>query len=183
MKYLPLLAVPFLMIGCATSPHTYAPPSNAKLQASTGRLSKAVDQSHQSARKAQATVSSASKKAKAVREETKKIKNLPTDFVQHLSDLEAELERAQKQQTELEQHLQEADAAKAQVEQDKAAYYKEAQRLADDATKENSKAVKAEKSLSWYRWHFWASWIVLGAGVIACIVFAVARFAGKFTFP
>lgn len=177
MKYLPLLA--FLFIGCAIQPHTYSPPSNAKLQASTGRLSKAVDQSHVSAKKAQATVSSASKKAKAVQEETKKIKNLPPDFVQHLSDLEAELEQAQKQQTELEQHLQEADAAKAQVEQDKAAYYKEAQKLADSATQERNYRIEAEKKVSYYRWHSWLFRIGSVIGVVVIIAVAGLWLTGK----
>ena len=36
-----------------------------------------------------------------------------------------------------------------------------------------------EKKLSWYRWHWWGSWIALGAGVIACGLLALLKFTGR----
>lgn len=38
----------------------------------------------------------------------------------------------------------------------------------------------AMKSLWWYRLHWWGAWIMLGIGVLLCIVLAVAKFAGRF---
>ncbi len=56
-----------------------------------------------------------------------------------------------------------------------------AQKLADNATDERNSRIKAEKNLSWYRWHWWGSWIVLGAGVIACIILAVIKWGAKWS--
>ena len=36
-----------------------------------------------------------------------------------------------------------------------------------------------KKKLWWYRLHWWGSWIVLGLGVVACVVVAILKFTGK----
>lgn len=38
----------------------------------------------------------------------------------------------------------------------------------------------AMKTLWWYRLHWWGAWIMLGIGVLLCIVLAIAKFAGRF---
>lgn len=76
-------------------------------------------------------------------------------------------------------HLVETDAREAELEQKQREYYENAQKLADKATDENAHRIKAEKKLSWYRWHFWGSWIALGSGVIACAVAAFLKWGTK----
>lgn len=175
-----LSAFAFLLLcSCATRPKTYLPPDSTKLKASTTRVSTAVAAAHASANKARATVSSASAMAKHAKTEVAKIKNVPAALVQEVSDLDVKLTEAQTQQTELENHLREADVARAQVEKDKNDYFNAAQSLANDATNERNARIKAEKSLSWYRWHWWGSWIALGLGIVACGVFAFLKFTGR----
>lgn len=164
---------------CATAPRTYQPPSPAKINASTARVAHAVDAAHASARSAQAKVNDARKRAKLAREEAAKVKDLPPIVTKAINDLGAELEDATKLQMELEIHLKEADTAKAQVEKDKADYFAQAQKLADAASDERTKRIADEKKLSWYRWHWYGSWIALGLGVVACLVFAFLKFTGR----
>ena len=38
---------------------------------------------------------------------------------------------------------------------------------------------KAKKSLSWYRWHWWGSWVIFGLGIVACAIFAFLKFTGR----
>jgi hypothetical protein len=38
---------------------------------------------------------------------------------------------------------------------------------------------KAEKSLWWYRLHWWGAWIALGTGVIAICIVAFLKFTGR----
>jgi hypothetical protein len=37
----------------------------------------------------------------------------------------------------------------------------------------------AEKSLWWYRLHWWGAWIALGTGVLACGILAFLKFTGR----
>lgn len=148
---LTLLASSLFLCSCATAPRTYRPPDSTRLKASTQRLSKAVDSSHASARKAQASVNESAKRLKEVKAETAKIKNLPASVVESISALAASITQAQTDQVLLEQHLTEADKAKAEVEQDKTDYFAAAGKLAADATNDNhrSLAVEAEVNKYW----------------------------------
>lgn len=38
---------------------------------------------------------------------------------------------------------------------------------------------KADTALNWYRLHWWGSWIMLGLGVLACLVVAFLKFTGR----
>lgn len=172
-----------LLCSCATTHKTYLPPDSAKLQASTHRVAAAVDKAHVAARKAQSGVIEASVLAKRARSELAKVKNVPVSVLDEIVVLEVKLDEIARTQKELENHLAEADAAKAQVEKDKLDYFAAAQTLADKATEERERRIKVEKSLSWYRWHWWLSWAVAGIGVIICIIIAVVKFAAKLRFP
>lgn len=178
-----LLILPLFLVGCATQPKTYLPPSNAKLNTSTGKLSKEVESAHVSAKKAQKDVSQASTLVKHAKAEVAKIKNVPLAVTQEINDLQTQLDQAQKDQSELEQHLAEADQARAQVEKDKADYYEQAQKLADAATTERNDRIKAEGRLHWYRVHWILTWGLFALGLILSVVFFVAKFAGKLPFP
>lgn len=172
-----LFLIPLLCLSaCATRPHTYAPPNPGKLIQSTGRVSVAVDRAHQHAREAKTKVEEATTITGQVKEEAGKIKDVPPQLLERIDALESKLGEASAAQGSLEKDLQEADQAKKQVETDKTEYFAAAQKLADSASKERDQRITVEKKLSWYRWHFWLSWIVLGLGVVACIVFALIKF-------
>lgn len=125
--------------------HTYRPPDPTKLNASTARLSKAVNDAHATARKAQGEVDAAAKKAKEVEAETRKLKDVPPTVFAGLADLQTQLRQAQTDQILLEAHFKEADAAKAQVEADKTAYFAAAKTLADKATKESAQRAALQR--------------------------------------
>jgi septal ring factor EnvC (AmiA/AmiB activator) len=177
------LILAFSMFGCATRPRTYVAPDSSRLEASTTKVAVAVAKAHTAAQKAQQNVSDASKEAKEIREETAKIENVPQSLVVKVNDLDGKLDEALSNHAELTARLEEADQAKADVEKDKADYIQRADALAQQATSENSSRVADEKKLSWYRWHWWGSWIVLGAGVVLCVVLGIAKFVAKMYFP
>jgi seryl-tRNA synthetase len=167
------------MCSCATRPHTYQAPSPAHLSASTGRLNQAVTKAHDYARKAQGSVSDAAAMVKEVRDETAKLKEVPPTLIAKVNDLEQKLNEASNEQALLEVSLREADLAKVQVEKDKAEYFASAKKLADNATAENGARIKAEKALSWYRWHSWLLRIGAAVAVLVIIVLAFLWFTGR----
>lgn len=173
------LAAATLLTSCATRPHVYAPPNPSKLKASTTRVSVAVDRAHVHAREAKTKVDEASQIAKEVGEETRALQNVPVTLLQRQNDLERKLDESSLAQAALEKDLVEATLAKAQVEKDKTDYFAAAQKLADSASEERVQRVSVEKKLSWYRWHWFGSWIVLGLGVLAIIVLAFLKFTGR----
>lgn len=180
IKTLTLLSTVALCVGgCATHPKTYHPPDPARLNASTARVAKAVESAHAHAKSAQQNVKNASETAKAVREEVKALPDVPVTLSEKINTLESQLALATKDQIILEADLTTANTAKAQVEKDKADYFVAGQKLADDASAERDQRIAVEKKLSWYRWHWWGSWIVLGLGVLACGVFAFLKFTGR----
>jgi chromosome segregation ATPase len=142
-------------------------------------VSTAVTNAHQHAKEAQGKVVEASVLAKQVQTEAAALKDAPPTLVAKVNELEGKLNETTQSQTKLESDLQEADKAKAQVEKDKTDYFDSAQKLADAASQEREKRIKAESSLHWYRMHWWGAWIVFGLGILACIVLAVLKFTGK----
>lgn len=175
-----LLLIPVLcLVSCATRPHTYAPPSSSKLKASTQRVFVAVNKAHVHANEAKTKVDEAAQIAKEVQKETAQLKDVPPSVLEGFANLELKLNETTQVQAQLESDLREADAAKAEVEKDKQAYFNSAQGLADSATQERESRIKAEKVASYYRWHFWLSWIVLGLGILACVFVAFLKFTGR----
>lgn len=178
------LAVILLSVGalcsCGTAPKTYLSPDSSKIRAAAGKLSVEVDAAHASARKAQTAVSVAQKRQKEIDVEVKKLKDVPKALVQKIDDQDSTLDDASNNQSDLETHLTEADKAKATVTALSHAYFGQVDKLAADATSERNARIKDENSLHWYRMHWWGSWIALGLGVLACIVFAAVKFGLKF---
>ncbi len=41
------------------------------------------------------------------------------------------------------------------------------------------KYASQSKKLSWYRWHWWGSWVVFGLGIVAVGFLAFLKFTGK----
>jgi SpoU rRNA methylase family enzyme len=204
---IPVICYSFLLGACA---HVYHAPDNAKLEASTARLSNAVVKATNAVTKASGTAEraksqvDAAQKAADVEAVTSAtvlnqlddlLKVLPpelkskgdalkTAVVQDQSDIGeivTHVNGAQKEQSQLTKDLlaaadanKESAAADAQVQTDKAEYYAKTDKLAATATKLSSK-------LAWYERHWWGSWIALGAGVIACIIFAALKWGVKWS--
>lgn len=49
----------------------------------------------------------------------------------------------------------------------------------DKLNETQDKLDKTAKALSWYRWHWYGSWIVFGIGVLVCLAFAFLKFTGR----
>lgn len=190
LKSIAVVLCALLLGACATPPRKYQPPDATKMNASRQRLGQAVEKSRATAGKAKSQVVEAQKISVTVNEKLMALKKkAPKELVPLIEEIEAgqkeedgKLTEAIGTQTVLESQLTEADAAKVQHEKDDGEYQGKAQLLADNATKENQSAVSAEKKLSWYRWHWFGSWIVLGLGVLACGVFAFLKFTGRLAF-
>lgn len=56
------------------------------------------------------------------------------------------------------------------------------QKLADHDKKETERANKLDKALWWYRLHWWGAWVMLGLGVVTCVLFAILKATGKISF-
>lgn len=94
----------------------------------------------------------------------------------------ANSDETEKHLSETETHLEETDANVVNLKEEHKDYYSAAQDIADKATEFNHQLVTTEGKLSWYRWHFWLSWIALGAGILACGLFAFIKVTGKSLF-
>jgi hypothetical protein len=182
-----------LLGACA---HTYHAPSNAKLEASTARLANAVAKATNTAERARAHVEAAQTAAKketvTAKELGKQVDELvallPPElkergdalkkaFAQDQSDvgeIVTNVYGAQLDHAQLTKDLVEAHTAKLEVDVDKQEYYDKTEKLAAIATKQS-------KNLAWYRLHWWGSWIALGLGVLACIIFAIVKWGAKWT--
>ena len=156
MRLLLLIPVLFITVACASKPRVYQPPSPARLNASTERVSGAVTKAHENANKAKDKVDEAISTAKKIKEETLQLESVPVTLVEKVNDLELQLDEARQAQASLEVNLREANTAKAEVEKDKAEYFKAAQSLADQASK---REVKAAESIN--RYHRLKLWLCL----------------------
>jgi chromosome segregation ATPase len=187
--------------GCAIHHKTYSAPDAAKVNASEKRLSDAVTKATDAAARAQSHIEAAQKAADRAAAESASVINLTGQLAiqvpEHLrsevaelrtavdaqqsaeGELSVQLAGAYKDHGELRGHLEEANQAKAEALQARTEYQNEAGQLARRATEERDRRISAEKKLSWYRWHWWGSWIALGAGVIACGLFAFLKFTGR----
>lgn len=201
MKNWHLIGLCFLIASCATQPKKYLPPDNTKVVESTRKVrsgikhakdlaadsKKAVEQTQKDADELSTLSLSLSQKLDAI------IKVAPADLQSQLAAAKKDSDRIQlvegilkggltlawTKQDELEKHLIITDAHADDLENNQNRYYTDAGHLADIATNERDSRIKAEKTASWYRWHFWLSWIVLATGLIACGVIAFLKFTGR----
>lgn len=193
----------FLVIACALclgacgTPHkTYHAPSSAKVKAATVDLNAKVDRARETAAKVKKLTEEARKAlARAVNLSSgvkelleKLIVKLPayagplreiTDNVDELISTNKALEEQLRQlvawNLQLETQLIEAEKARATLQKAQDEYAGGAASLAGDATDEREQRIKVEGKLSWYRWRWWGSWIVLGASAVAWIIFGVLK--------
>lgn len=101
---------------------------------------------------------------------------LLTDTIATAADLHVQLESQIKETETQELELEKRETY---FEEQLTIYRADALKLASDASEERRLRVIDEKSLSWYRWHWWGSWIALGLGVLACVIVAILKFTGK----
>lgn len=176
---------------CATTFHA---PNNAKLEASTKRLSSAVTKSVITGERGrihvEAAAVAAKKEASAAESLSKQtdelVALLPPELKAKGEALKAAVAEdhaevgeivtnvyaAQLDHVQLKKDLDEATAAKQQVEVDKQEYYDNADKLAATATKDS-------KALAWYRLHWFLGWTIFISGIIACIVLAIVKWGTK----
>jgi chromosome segregation ATPase len=185
-----------LLSACATQQKTYVAPSNKRVEESTNKLVKAVDNAHKSANAARAAskdarskVDEARKRQKEIAADIKKLKDVPAELLKKITDQDATLDQAaekqaevEKHQTDTEAHFAEADKAKVEAEQARADYYASADHLAQDATNERNHVIEVEKKLSWYRWHSLFLKIATAAIVILIVVGIILKATGKLAF-
>jgi hypothetical protein len=201
MRILMAIVCATLMCSCATRQKTYTPPSDAKVVASEKALNEKVTKARATAAKAQQAALEAKEIAAKLDASAKiwgpmvekLIKDVPEEFKQPARDIQNALKEHLVQETFLKQKideavghnaqlkidLAEAETARSILKQAQLEYRAEAQKLADAATEERDKRIAVEKKLSWYRWHWWGSWIVLGLGVLACGILAFLKFTGR----
>lgn len=187
--------------GCATKPKRYKAPDPTAVLAASSRLAKAVNDASVLAVRAETTVVSAKREAERVKaaadEARVQLDNLfrltPPELKPMVDEVNAKVETMRAAQVTLldklaestsvhaalSAQLREADDAKQQFAADGERYLAEANKLAGDAISERNARIKAEKSLSWYRWHWWGSWIALGAGILLSLIFAFLKFTGR----
>jgi hypothetical protein len=203
MRSLLVILTAIVLSACATRPKTYTAPDATKVMASAKRLSAAVTKASDTAVRAQLKVADAQQSADRVAADSVTVINqvnelaklVPPELLPKVTDLQTAVEAqqieegnlsthlagAQKEQAQLTKDLDEAKAAKIELQTNQAKYQADAQGLADDASVERNARIVDEKKLSWYRWHWWGSWIALGAGVLACGIFAFLKFTGRLT--
>lgn len=180
-------------VSCATTFHA---PSNAKLEASTKRLSNAVTKATDTAERARTRVEAAQKAADKeatvsasvltqldelvqvlppeLKARGRALKATVADEQAAVGEIVTNVNGAQIEHVQLTKDLAEAKAAKLQVEVDKREYYAGADILAAKATKDS-------KKLAWYRLHFFLGWAIFISGVIACIVFSIVKWGAKWS--
>lgn len=189
----PILCVAAVTGGCA---HVYHAPSNAKLEASTKRLSDAVVKATSTAGRAKAHVDAAQEAAKKEEETAKDLTKqvdellvlLPPELKERGAALKKAVEQdhsdvgeivtnvyaAQQDHVQLGKELAEANAADAQVKIDKQEYYRNADKLAATATSQS-------KELAGYRRRWFLGWAVFISGIAASIIFAIVKWGAKWS--
>jgi hypothetical protein len=196
-----LISCSFLFGACATTHKTYQPPPNAKLEASTKRLSEAVARASNATERVTSHVVAARKAAD--KEATSSatvltqledlIKVLPPELKAKgdalkkavvedqgdIGEIVTHVDGAQTELGQLRKYVDEAKSADAQVKTDKNEYYRNAQKLANDATSEREARIKAESQLVKEKWIriLWR----IGGGLIVALISGVVilYFTGK----
>jgi ABC-type enterochelin transport system substrate-binding protein len=198
------LALCLLLPGCGTKEQTFNAPDPAKVIQATSKVKasqKAAHDTHQKEREkvklAQENVDALSLASVGALEKLDALTKIaPVELLPPIAAIRLDVDRMQHielilsqnlasawvKSDETEKHLNDTDARIAELEKEHANYYSDAQAIADTATALNARVIELEKKVSWYRWHWWGSWIALGAGVLACGLFAFVKFTGKSLF-
>jgi hypothetical protein len=198
-----LLALSFALFagGCATRQHVYAPPDNAKVIEATRKVKEGIVKSKEKAHEVKKDLIGATESrdrlivvshnlseqldaiiAVAPKElipALDKAKDYSVAGELEQSVLSKFLDSGQGKVDSLEIEIGSAERWQVTLETRQGEYHTEAQSLADTATNERTARIKAEKALSWYRWHWYIGWIVMGLGVIVCGIFAFLKFTGR----
>jgi chromosome segregation ATPase len=184
------------MLALCSCSHIYHAPSNAKLEASTKRLSNAVVKATNTAERAKAHVDAAKKAADKEATSSATVLTQLNDLLKVLppelkgkgdalktavekdqgdiGEIVTQVDGAENEHTQLTKDLDEAKAADAQVKVDKQQYYQGADKLAAVATKQSG-------ALAWYRLHWWLGTFVAIGGIVLCIVLAILKWGAKWT--
>lgn len=194
-----------LLIGACSTPHkTYHPPSNAKVTASTKRVTDGATAAHSSSRAAKLHVEAAQKHNDALlvtgldlqqkldaiikiappelQPALAAVKIDATDMQTHADGMKVELDGAHKKQDETEAHQIKLDQDIAQLKVDQGQYQANAQTLATDATNEREARITAEGQLLKQKILGWLWKLGGGAVVIGTIVLVILWFTGKLAF-
>lgn len=202
VKQLPVILVCALFAGgCVSSHKKYQPPSNAKVQASTKKVTDGASAAHASSRKSKEHVVAAQKHNDALMvtgvELQKKldaiiklappelqgalaeVKGDVTDIQDHATGLETELKDAHMKQDETEAHQIKLDQDITEWKKNMGDYYSNAQGLADNATQEREDLIKVQKERNALRFtgFLWKAGAVVG--VLLIILFIVLKVTGK----
>jgi hypothetical protein len=192
-----------LLSGCGTKKQTYNAPDPAEVREATRQVKEGIKLSRFDVGEARKHIEAAQKSADEIStlsltllqkvdqlaaiapiELQKPIGAIRLD-VQDLTAkdtvLTSGLAQAWQHNDAAETHLTATDAHEVELEQKQKVYYANAWKLADTATDLNARLVDVEKKLSWYRWHWWASWTVLVAGIFVCAVAAFLKWGAKWT--
>jgi uncharacterized membrane protein len=189
------------LAGCATQPKTYQAPDSTVVNAATRDLTVKVKTARNTADKAKGAAEDAQKNldvvvdlGKTVNEKIDTLKQKHPEQYRPLveqveiakseEDVQVEIVRAKasesvKWNTQLQGELEQAETARKTLQSAQDAYAGAAAGLAEDASNERAARIKAEQSLHWYRWHFFLTWFIAGAGLLVCILLAFLKFTGR----
>lgn len=201
MRLLLVIATAALLSACATQHKTYMPPSDAKVTASTKKVTDGATKAHSAAREAKQHVEEAQKHADAIAVGSMDVQKKLDEIIKlapaelqpalaavkadvlemqgHEEQLHSELVAARATQDQLELHQTTLDIDIIQLKTNQTTYHTDAVELAVNATDEREARIKVETKLSWYRWHFWLTWIIAGAGLVMCALLAFLKFTGR----
>lgn len=204
MRLLAFIGCAVLLSSCATPHKTYQPPSNAKVTASTKKVTDGATAAHSASRAAKAHVEAAQKHNDALlvtgldlqqkldaiiklappelQPALAEVKSDATDMQAHGDGLKTELDGAHAKQDEVEKHQTKLDQDIAQLKIDQGQYQASAQTLATDATNEREARITAEGQLLKQKILGWLWKIGGGAVVIGIIALIVLWWTGKFAF-
>lgn len=201
MKRVLLLISVAALSSCATRPKIYQAPDDSKVAAATADLNTKVTKARDTAAKAKVSTEEAQKhgqilidlgKTTGEKIETLRLK-LPLEWQPLANEVKSSFDLQMSEEgivrdklgiavgwnTQLDGQLKDAEKARATLQSEQGNYAGAAASLAKTATDERDARIKDEKALSWYRWHFYLTWFIAGAGLLVCIVLAFLKFTGR----
>ena len=193
------------LAGCAAHPRTFRAPDSSAVEAAGRRLRGEIATARDSAKAVSAHVArvalSADREGFLIASQEAKLASLfraaPPSLRPAVESLEADNARLAREHAYLvdatreTQRLQaahevrlgtaipEAEAALARADAD---YGTHVEALAKQATSLSSEVASQSRTISWYRWHWWGSWVAFSLGAAACGFLAVCKFTGRAAF-